>query len=237
MNTQRFSEALTWLVDLYDGDVRKSSGAPAIHHPLGVCDLVMGAGGDEDTSIAALFHDFGEDKGGVSMLDEIEQRFGARVARIVRDCSDTLPSDGDDKEPWIGRKVEHIKHIQHLESDSRLVLAADTLHNTRDHMRGVRVMGESWWDNFRANVYLDRERTREIGCASTMWYLTSKSRGLIRACTKNGGHNPIYDELCCCVDDLFEEIRLCQYKLVIEFHLAEAKNYVKDTYGELYEVN
>ena len=180
MNTVRFAEALTWLVDLYDGDVRKSSGAPAIHHPLGVCELVMGAGGDEDTAIAALFHDFGEDKGGVSMLDEIEQRFGARVARIVKDCSDTLPSDGEDKEPWVMRKVEHIRHIKSIEDDSRMVLAADTLHNTRDHIRGFRVNGMDWWKNFRANVYVDRDLTPEITAASTLWYLTAKSIALLK---------------------------------------------------------
>lgn len=180
MNTVRFAEALTWLVDLYDGDVRKSSGAPAIHHPLGVCELVMGAGGDEDTAIAALFHDFGEDKGGVSMLDEIEQRFGARVARIVKDCSDTLPSDGEDKEPWVMRKVEHIRHIKSIEDDSRMVLAADTLHNTRDHLRGFRANGMEWWKNFRANVYVDRDLTPEITAASTLWYLTAKSFALLK---------------------------------------------------------
>lgn len=180
MNTVRFSEALTWLVDLYDGDVRKSSGAPAIHHPLGVCELVMGAGGDEDTAIAALFHDFGEDKGGVSMLDEIEQRFGARVARIVDDCSDTLPSDGEDKEPWVMRKVEHIRHIKSIEDDSRMVLAADTLHNTRDHLRGFRANGMEWWKNFRANVYTDRDLTPEITAASTLWYLNAKSMALLK---------------------------------------------------------
>lgn len=180
MNTVRFSEALTWLVDLYDGDVRKSSGAPAIHHPLGVCELVMGAGGDEDTAIAALFHDFGEDKGGVSMLDEIEQRFGARVARIVKDCSDTLPSDGEDKEPWVMRKVEHIRHIKSIEDDSRMVLAADTLHNTRDHLRGFRASGMEWWKNFRANVYTDRDLTPEITAASTLWYLSAKTMALLK---------------------------------------------------------
>jgi (p)ppGpp synthase/HD superfamily hydrolase len=231
MNTQRFSSALTWLVDLYDGDVRKSSGAPAIHHPLGVCDLVMGAGGDEDTSIAALFHDFGEDKGGVSMLDEIEQRFGARVARIVRDCSDTLPSDGEDKEPWVMRKVEHIKHIQHLESDSRLVLAADTLHNTRDHIRGIRVNGDAWWDNFRANVYIDRERTPEIGVASTLWYLNSKHKALSRASKNDEPTTRLCYDLCCAIEDMEEELRYCSQ---LAFPFNAVNKYVQDTYGDLF---
>lgn len=232
MNTQRFSEALSWLVDLYDGDVRKSSGAPAIHHPLGVCDLAMGAGGDEDTAIAALFHDFGEDKGGVNMLDEIEQRFGARVARIVKDCSDTLPSDGEDKEPWIERKVAHIKHIQHLESDSRIVLAADTLHNTRDHTRGIRVNGDAWWDNFRANVYVDRERTPEIGVASTMWYLDSKYKALSRASKNDIPASLLCYDLCCAIEDMQEE--LCHCSKLTYWSFTDVNKYVQDKYGDLF---
>ena len=192
MNVQRFSSALCWLTELYDGDVRKSSGVPAIHHPLGVCELVIGAGGDEDTAIAALFHDLGEDKGGEEMLSEISRRYGSRVSRIVKDCSDTLPSDGIDKEPWVLRKIAHIHHIPSLSQDSLLVLAADTLHNTRDHIRGVHMHGENWWTNFRSNVYLDIERTIPIGIVSTIWYLTKKANALLNADTT---HSIIYHEL------------------------------------------
>jgi len=172
--------ALTLLVELYKDDVRKSSGAPGIHHPLGVCDLVMGAGGDEDTSIGALFHDMAEDKGGEVILSRIRAEYGERVERIVRDCSDTIPSDYSLKEPWIQRKVIHIHHIATMDDDSRVVLAADTLHNTRDHIRGFRVNGLDWFKNFRANVYLDRALTPGICAASTLWYLVSKSNELLK---------------------------------------------------------
>ena len=180
MDSARFSTALTWCSDVYKDDVRKSSGAPAIHHPLGVCDLVLGAGGDEDTAIAALFHDFAEDKGGEDMLLKIRISFGRRVQRIVRDCSDTIPREYTMKEPWIQRKIAHIKHIATMQSDSRLVLAADTLHNTRDHVRGIK-NNESWWKNFRANVYLNQDITPEICRASTLWYLEAKHKALEQA--------------------------------------------------------
>lgn len=179
MNSKRFSSALEWCVSEYKDDLRKSSGSPSVHHPLGVCDLVMGAGGDEDTSIASLFHDFAEDKGGEEMLARIARDYGDRVARIVRDCSDTIPSDYTMKESWVDRKVAHIRHIQNFESDSCLVLTADTLHNARDHVRGVRTYGDEWWSNFRANVYLDKEITKDICAASTLWYLENKAGALL----------------------------------------------------------
>lgn len=181
--TQRFDEALAYVSFLYRDDKRKSSGVPSIHHPLGVCDLVIGAGGDEDTAIGALCHDLAEDKGGEVILSELRFRFGERVERIVRDCSDTIPSDYSQKEPWIDRKVSHIRHIREIEDDSRLVLAADTLHNTRDHIRGFRANGMDWWKNFRANVYKDQNLTPEICASSVLWYLGAKSMALLKHST------------------------------------------------------
>lgn len=227
MNAERYKDALNWLVDLYQDDFRKSSGTPALGHPLGVMELTMGAGGDEDTCIAALFHDFGEDKGGEEILQEIECRFGARVARIVRDCSDTLPTGVDSKEPWIVRKVEHIRHIAHLEADSCLVLTADTLHNTRDHLRGVTQNGDTWWDNFRSNVYIDRERTRDIGQASTLWYLDLKSMAL-----NNRAHDFDFAPLCVITGELKEVV----YSLFVNTQpnikiCDEVYDYVCSTYN------
>lgn len=180
MDSKRFSSALLWCVNEYKDDFRKSSGAPSLHHPLGVCDLVMGAGGDEDTAIAALFHDFAEDKGGEAILKKIRDEFGERVERIVRDCSDTIPSDYSMKEYWVDRKAAHILHIADLEEDSRLVLTADTLHNARDHVRGLRTSGDKWWLNFRANVFIDKELTPDICAASTLWYLENKTLALMQ---------------------------------------------------------
>lgn len=230
MNAPRYKEALDWLVDLYQDDVRKSSGCPAIGHPLGVMDLVMGVGGDEDTCIAALFHDFGEDKGGEEMLQEIERRFGARVARIVRDCSDTLPNSYNVKEPWVDRKVEHIRHISHLDADSCIVLCADTLHNTRDHTRGFIKNGDNWWTNFRSNVYTDRERTTGIGVASTMWYLEQKSTALAKRSDylDSAPLKTIAEELELGVFQLF---LLCNKAYMS--NIEEIYEYMYNTYGDI----
>ncbi len=68
---------------------------------MSVSALVLEHGGDEDQAIGGLLHDAVEDQGGLQTAAEIEQRFGARVARIVLACSD---SDGDDKAEWRIRK-------------------------------------------------------------------------------------------------------------------------------------
>ena len=51
---------------------------------MGVCALVLGAGGDEDQAIAALLHDAVEDQGGLATLETIRHLFGQRVAAAVK---------------------------------------------------------------------------------------------------------------------------------------------------------
>ena len=225
MATSRFQDALIWAAEVYVDDKRKSSGAPAIHHPLGVCDLVMGAGGDEDTAIASLFHDFGEDKGGEAMLKVIERAYGERVVRIVRECSDILPTSYSLKPAWVGRKVQHIQHIKSCGDDSCLVLAADTLHNCRDHVRGFRENGMDWWKNFRANCYLDKPITEELCACSTHWYLSNKAAALNAKIGSNVLVYELYEASASLYNHMSES---CQGLW------AQVSNDMTETYGKLW---
>ena len=69
--TKRFEEALVYSTKLHASQKRKASNIPYIAHLLGVTSLVLEDGGDEDETIAALFHDAVEDQGGEKTLDEI----------------------------------------------------------------------------------------------------------------------------------------------------------------------
>ena len=79
---------------------RKGTSTPYIAHLMGVCALVLEAGGDEDQAVAALLHDAVEDQGGLSTLDAIRHVFGERVALAVESCSDSTASDPAQKLPW-----------------------------------------------------------------------------------------------------------------------------------------
>ncbi len=104
----RLSEALAYAVETHASQGRKGSGTPYIAHLLGVCGLVIEDGGSEDEAIAALLHDAAEDQGGEATLDEIEDRFGLDVRRIVAACSDTFETP---KPPWEQRKADYIAGI------------------------------------------------------------------------------------------------------------------------------
>jgi len=95
---------------MHEKQRRKATDIPYIAHLLSVAALVIEAGGDEDTAIAALLHDTVEDQGGTPMLDRIRDRFGVDVADIVQACGD---SEITPKPSWRERKVAYLDGIAH----------------------------------------------------------------------------------------------------------------------------
>ena len=145
MVSTRFDDAYLFASDLHRDQRRKGAGSPYIAHLLQVAGLVLEAGADEDTAIAALLHDAVEDQGGAATRDVIAARFGERVARIVDGCSD---SAGSPKPPWRARKQAHMDRLPAESPEVRLVVTADKLHNTRSITADYRREGEALWPLF-----------------------------------------------------------------------------------------
>jgi len=101
----RLGDALAWAAYLHSAQTRKGKTEPYLTHLLRVTGLVLKFGGSEDQAIAGALHDAPEDCGGQPVLAEIGRRFGAMVAQIVKDCSDSLVEDPDGKAPWRERKI------------------------------------------------------------------------------------------------------------------------------------
>jgi len=153
--TKRFEEALVYSTKLHASQKRKASNIPYIAHLLGVTSLVLEDGGYEDEAIAALLHDAVEDQGGEKTLDEIQRRFGERVAMIVQGCTDsyTLP-----KPPWQERKDNYIDNLRRAILEVRRVSLADKLYNARALLKTYRQIGEITWERFNG------------GRVGTLWY-------------------------------------------------------------------
>src|SRR6201987_1569434 len=100
--THRFDRALLYATHVHGGQVRKGTSTPYVAHLLAVAATVLEYGGDEDLAIAALLHDSVEDQGGGPRLNDVRNRFGERVARIVEACSDSLADTaaGEHKAHW-----------------------------------------------------------------------------------------------------------------------------------------
>ena len=132
-------------VELHSGQARKGSTIPYLGHLLGVCGLVIDAGGSEDEAVAAVLHDAVEDQGGALTLAAIRKRFRSNVAAIVEGCSDT---DAIPKPPWLTRKAAYLEHLQTAEPSVLRVSAADKLNNLRSIVRDYSDIGEALWARF-----------------------------------------------------------------------------------------
>ena len=159
--TQKYSEAVLYASTLHRAQTRKGNDIAYIAHLLGVSSLVLEARGDEDQAIAALLHDAAEDQGGQPTLDDIMVRFGGRVARIVKACSDSLAENPDEKASWLVRKTEHIAKLAVADADVIIVAMADKVHNARAIVSDLSIHGSKTWEKFNAS----REQV--------LWYYTS----------------------------------------------------------------
>jgi GTP pyrophosphokinase len=152
---KRFNDALGFAARLHATQPRKGSGTPYIAHLLAVAAIAIEAGADEDEAIAALLHDAIEDQGGKPTLRLIRRRFGKRVARIVKGCTDAFATP---KPPWCDRKRAFVSRLDGASSSIRLVVAADKLHNARAVRADLSASGDAVWSLFNT------------GREGTLWY-------------------------------------------------------------------
>ncbi|MEO1996568.1 MAG: HD domain-containing protein [Planctomycetaceae bacterium] len=154
----RYRDALDYAARLHAEQTRKGSDTPYLAHLLSVSALAMEWGADEDQAIAALLHDAAEDQGGRQTLEKIRQRFGDRVAGMVRDLSDTLD---EPKPPWKARKQAYLTHLQQADPEVLLVSACDKLHNLRSILDDLIAEGPAVFERFQG------------GRDGTLWYYDS----------------------------------------------------------------
>jgi (p)ppGpp synthase/HD superfamily hydrolase len=190
------AHARTFAEEIHRDDVRKGSVNRSYFdaHLAPVAELVRGAGGTDVQVAAGYLHDAAEDHGGQEMLDEIRDRFGPEVARIVEDLSDSLAdtSAGESKAPWVERKTTYLAHLEGAEATSLQVSAADKLANARDILEDFTEVGDELWTRFN-------EQRPE----AQLWYYASLAEVFRRRIPEW----PLVAELDSVVDELAHRVR------------------------------
>ncbi|MBI1404441.1 MAG: HD domain-containing protein [Porphyrobacter sp.] len=153
--TTRFDTALAYASHLHREQLRKGSNIPYISHLLGVAAIAIENGADEDQAIAALLHDAVEDQGGLPRLEDIRDRFGEAVARIVADCTDDLAgtkaeaaTPEEKRREWRARKETYIAGLARKPAASLAVSIADKTHNAAAINADLRLHGARVWGRF-----------------------------------------------------------------------------------------
>jgi HD domain len=166
---------------------RKGTSIPYLAHLMSTAAIVWEHGGSDEQAAAALLHDFVEDQGGELALERLRSEFVDHplVVEIVEGCSDAVPGPGEEKAPWVERKVAYLRHLGEKPAHVLLVSAADKLHNARSTLADYRISREELWARFN--------RGREY----QLWYYEELARVF-----SNHLPGPLADELSRTVSEL-----------------------------------
>ncbi|MEO1144866.1 MAG: bifunctional (p)ppGpp synthetase/guanosine-3',5'-bis(diphosphate) 3'-pyrophosphohydrolase [Cyanobacteria bacterium J06638_22] len=127
-------KAFQFAYELHEGQLR-ASGEPYIAHPIAVAGLLRDLGGSSSMVAAGFLHDVVEDTD--ITLEELEQRFGEDVSRLVEGVTKLSKFNFSSKTE---RQAENFRRMfLAMAQDIRVIVVklADRLHNMRtlEHLR------------------------------------------------------------------------------------------------------
>lgn len=167
-------EAIIYATIMHQGKVRKFGNTPYIFHPLEVAQILSTITDDEEVITAGILHDIVEDTDGT--LEEIEKRFGKRVADIVStDTENDYPGEKK-SDTWKQRKEGSLKILKSSTDEGvKMLWLADKLANIRSLAGMYSELGEEMWQKFNQN---DPEMQR--------WYYKSVAEMIELSLNKTG---------------------------------------------------
>lgn len=142
-----FDDALLFAVEKHSGAVRKKSTLPYIVHPIEVATIAATLTEDPEVLAAAVLHDTVEDTGATA--EEIEARFGRRVAMLVASETENKRPEMDASASWRIRKEESLRILAEAEDPGvKIVWLSDKLSNMRSFYRAWLREGNALWKAF-----------------------------------------------------------------------------------------
>ncbi len=142
--SKKFFKATEWAAQRHR-DRGRSWETPSLGQVLGIASLVIEDGGTEREAIAAMVLDaLGDEE---APVEELRDRFGKKVARLVERCVSDRPDAGVqhldlDAATWKERRDGYLERLE-ADDDERVVrlAAADTLREVRTLVNDLRRHG------------------------------------------------------------------------------------------------
>lgn len=141
------TQAMIFAAHAHDGMMRRQEQIPYILHPVEVAAIVGSLTNKQEVIAAALLHDVVEDAG-VSM-QEVEERFGHRVAELVASETENKRDGIPAEESWKVRKQEGLQIVAETKDmDVKRLYLGDKLANVRSLYLQWLKEGHALWQNF-----------------------------------------------------------------------------------------
>lgn len=131
--------AFDWAAVWHEGQFRKYPDAkvPYMSHVAGVASTLARHGFEEEVVAAGALHDVIEDCG--VGWETLSERFGARVADLVRHVSEE-----DRSLPWEDRKRLYLEHFSRKPWEAQAITLADKIDNFRSIAVCAKTFGDPW---------------------------------------------------------------------------------------------
>ena len=167
-------EGIIYATILHQGKVRKFSNNPFILHPLEVAQILSTLTDDVEIVTAGILHDVVE--GTDATLEEIEKRFGKRVAYLVSSASEEDYPAEDSRNTWKRRKEQSLSALKNSQDIGvKMLWLADQLANIRSLAAIYSEKGEELWKG------LDESDT-----ALQLWYYKTVAENIELSLNKTG---------------------------------------------------
>lgn len=143
----RLDEAIKFATEKHTEQTRKRENTPYILHPLEAAAIAADLTKDEDVLIAAVLHDTVEDTD--TSVEEIQEKFGHRVAELVASETEKKREDLPPEETWEIRKKESLEHLRTTNDPAvKILWLADKVSNIRTIYKLYQKEGDSLWNHF-----------------------------------------------------------------------------------------
>jgi len=156
-NNEIIFDAIEFAAKAHRGQFRKSTKIPYIIHPLNVGNILIESGCSPEIVAAGILHDTVEDTD--ITIEDIEKKFGEKVAKIVKGVSEPDKSD-----TWENRKNHTIEMLKTAPLEIVLVEYADKLDNIKSIKETFEKIGKKYGTglNARGNSKAGITKTLQI---------------------------------------------------------------------------
>ena len=145
MDTSFLDQAIVFAVQAHAGTPRRGKDFPYIVHPLEAMAITATMTGDQELLAAAVLHDVVDTD---YTVEDLEKKFGPRVAALVAGESDSLYENQSEAASWHIRKQEAIDRIKAQSREAKMVALGDKLSNMRAIYRDYHELGDKLWQRF-----------------------------------------------------------------------------------------
>ena len=217
-------EAIIYATILHQGKIRKMKRIPYILHPMEVAQILSTMTEDQEIITAGILHDIVEDTDGT--LEEIEKRFGKRVAFLVSSESENKFPDEDPSTSWKRRKEGSLQVLRNSQDIGvKMLWLADKLANIRSLAGIYSERGEEMWSQLN-----------QSDPAMQCWYYRSIAEIVEISLNKTGAFKELIKHINSIWPGTFDSDK-AKYKKYKEVSVDGCKLLGRGAKGEVYRYN